>query len=98
MEKISDLQQKLKETDKKIIESLKQFFNDDQIKIIVSQLNVLYDIISRTELRYQYSKDYRDAIDIIMGLVIGGKFLGEDKVNLNPPENKSSIQKSSIPE
>ena len=85
MDKISELQQKLKEADKKVIESLKQFFNDNQIKIIINQLNILYNIISRTELRYQYSKDYRDAIDIIMGLIIGGKFLGEENTNLNPP-------------
>jgi len=73
--KISELQKKLHEADQKVIESLKQFFKEEDIKLIVNQLNVLYSLISRTELRYQYSKDYRDALDIIMGLIIGGKFI-----------------------
>lgn len=81
--KVPELQKRLQEADKKVIESLKQFFKDDEIKLIVKQLNVLYDIIARTELRYQYSKDYREALDIIIGLIIGGKFIDTVPSNLN---------------
>lgn len=75
MQKIKDLQKKLHAADAQINESLKQFFNDDQIALINKQLHVLYTVIAHTDGRYQYSKDYRDAIDTIMGLVIGGKMI-----------------------
>ena len=78
-DKISQLQAKLRETDQTIIESLKNHFEDDQIAEINKQLHVLYAVIAHTEDRYKYSKDYRDAIDTIMGLVISGKFLLNDK-------------------
>lgn len=75
MQKIKDLQRKLHAADAQINESLKQFFNDDQIALINKQLHVLYTVIAHTDGRYQYSKDYRDAIDTMMGLVIGGKMI-----------------------
>lgn len=75
MQKIKDLQKKLHAADAQINESLKQFFNDDQIALINKQLHVLYTVIAHTDGRYQYSKDYRDALDTIMGLVIGGKMI-----------------------
>lgn len=78
-DKISQLQAKLRETDQTIIESLKNHFEDDQIAEINKQLHVLYAVIAHTEDRYKYSKDYRDGIDTIMGLVISGKFLLNDK-------------------
>ena len=88
-EKLNELQRKLHEADQKVKESLKQFFDDDQIQLIMHQLNITYNLISKTEMRYQYSKDFRDAIDIIMGLIIGGKFiLTEPKIPIEK-DNKN---------
>ena len=97
--KISELQKKLHEADKKVIESLKPFFKENEIQLIVKQLNVLYDVIARTELRYQYSKDYREALDIIIGLIIGGKFINAIPSNeslTQNPFNKSSPNNDSL--
>lgn len=74
-ERIIQLQNKLRETDQVIIDSLKKHFQEEDINKINKQLHTLYAIIAHTEGRYQNSKDYRDAIDMIMGLVIAGKFL-----------------------
>lgn len=97
--KISELQKKLHEADKKVIESLKPFFKENEIQLIVKQLNVLYDVIARTELRYQYSKDYREALDIIIGLIIGGKFIdaipSNESLTQNPFNKPSSNNDSS---
>lgn len=84
MDKISELSQKLHATDQKIMDSLKPFFETEQITLIMSQLNTIYSIITKTEMRYQYSKDYRDAIDIIMGLIIGGRFINAKPKNTSP--------------
>ena len=59
----------------KIYKQLEQKYKDDQLILIKKQIKLIFDIIQQTEKKYQYSKDYREAIDIILGLIISGKFL-----------------------
>ena len=59
----------------KIYKQLEQKYKDDQLILIKKQVKLIFDIIQQTEKKYQYSKDYREAIDIILGLIISGKFL-----------------------
>lgn len=58
-----------------IYKNLEQKYKDEQLILIKKQVKLLFDIIQQTEKKYQYSHDYREAIDIILGLIISGKFI-----------------------
>lgn len=58
-----------------IYKNLEQKYKDEQLILIKKQVKLLFDVIQQTEKKYQYSHDYREAIDIILGLIISGKFI-----------------------
>lgn len=60
---------------RKIYNSLDKRFKDDQLDLVKRQVEVLFALIEQTENTYRYSKDYRDAIDIVLSLIVGGKFI-----------------------
>ena len=69
------LLEKLNELDKTIIDALRKKYNEQEIEIITRQLQVMYKVIAKTELKYQHSTDYREALDMIMNLIVAGQLL-----------------------
>ena len=61
--------------DQEILDSLKKYYEGEKLDLVKRQLDTLCFVLTHTEQRYQYSKDYREAMDTIMGLIVAGKFL-----------------------
>ena len=61
--------------DDKILKSLEAHYSGERLELVKRQLDSLFELLEVTEVRYQYSKDYRDGIDSMIGLIISGKML-----------------------
>lgn len=61
--------------DDETIALLSKYYQGDTLNCIKRQINAILGLININTNRYNYSKDYKDAIDYIIALITAGKFL-----------------------
>ena len=61
--------------DESTIQLLSKYYKDDKLEEVKHHMAVILDLINTNTNRYNFSKDYKDAIDHVIGLIIAGKFL-----------------------
>ena len=75
IKQIVDNKQRKIRLDDQILKSLETHYSGEKLELIKRQLDSLFELLEVTETRYKYSKDYRDGIDSMIGLIISGKML-----------------------
>lgn len=57
------------------IEILSKYYQGDRLNMIKRQMNAILGLINVNVNRYNYSKDYKDAVDYMIALITAGKLL-----------------------
>lgn len=61
--------------DESTIELLSKYYQGDRLNMIKRQMSAIINLINVNVNRYNYSKDYKDAVDHTIALITAGKFL-----------------------
>ena len=61
--------------DESTIELLSKYYQGDRLNMIKRQMSAIINLINVNVNRYNYSKDYKDAVDHMIALITAGKFL-----------------------
>jgi hypothetical protein len=62
------------ETKKKVLEHYPEQYH----RLLKIQILVIEDMMAKNLKRYQYSTDFRAAVDLMLADVLNGKYLGRD--------------------
>ena len=63
------------DVDQSTIEILSKYYQGEKLEKVKKHMETILDLINTNANRYSFSKDYKDAIDHVIGLIIVGKFL-----------------------
>ena len=61
--------------DDETVALLSKYYQGERLNTIKRQMNTILSLINTNVNRYNYSKDFKDAVDYTIALITAGKFL-----------------------
>lgn len=66
----------------KIGEELLSHFPEKYHELFKKQILAIEDTLEKNKMKYTYSSDFREAMDIILSEILTGKYLGIDPLDI----------------